>query len=373
MIRLGPEDRVLVRAPSWLGDFLMAEPFLRALFESRAEGARDPADLRISLAGPARFLELFEDRFPGVRRIPLTTATEVGPAIEPEVWKGHDVAIFLDGSTRSVWRAIRAGIPRRVGWARGGRRWLLTDAVSPARELGRVPLGLGRAGRFPRYLPRPFASVCHELASLLGVQLYDVRPRIEVAELQRAAVRARMERLGANPDAPYLVVNVGARAGSAKAYPPESWAQVLAALAASGDVSGSDLLFLTGGPGEEERVEQVAASVSKDLGARVRAVDPPPRLGELAAWCAGARLTLTADGGVRHVAAAVGSPRVVLFGPTDPRHTAEVWPDEQHVRVEVDCGPCHRERCPLNGPNAHRCMTELDPQNVVQAVSAALS
>jgi heptosyltransferase-2 len=360
VIQLTSRDRVLIRMPSWLGDFIMAEPALRALIEQRA--LFDDA-APISLVAPAPFLELLDGRFDGVARIP---ARRDGDASD---WSGHDVAIFLDGSMRSVWRAIRAGIPNRVGWARGGRGLLLTDSVRPALERGATPVGLGRPGRWPRILPRPFGSVCHELVAAMGVPVFDVRPRLEVAERARESVRERIAAAGANPDEPFVLVNAGARPGSAKGYDPSQWARALDQL----EGPGSQRIFVVGGPGEEARVSATVEAARRE---HVHALlDPVAGLPELAAWCAAAELVMTTDGGTRHVAAAVGTRQVVLFGPTDPRHTADVWESERHQRVEVDCGPCHRERCPVVGELHHVCMTGIRPEDVasVGAGSAAPS
>jgi len=91
----------------------------------------------------------------------------------------------------------------------------------------------------------------------------------------------------------------------------------------------------------------------------------------LAAWCRRARLFVCTDGGPRHVAAAVGARQVVLFGPTDPRHTSEHANDESPLREVVPCGPCHRERCPLTGSEEQQCMQLLWPRQVAAAIAAA--
>src|SRR5262249_21206353 len=154
--RLCGRERIAVRAPSWLGDFVAAEPALRALFEL-AQRANDGRGL--AFVAPERYLRLLEGRFPRVPRNPL------GPSRAESVadWRERDVALLLDGSMRSAVLAARAGVPVRAGFASGGRSLLLTHGLVPARERGGVPIGLGRSGRPPRRLPRPFAAACAEL------------------------------------------------------------------------------------------------------------------------------------------------------------------------------------------------------------------
>ena len=105
MSRFAPGNRVLVRLPSWLGDFVMAEPVVRAIHDRLLAEGR-PEDLTLVARKP--FFELIAGRFEGVRRCALPES--------PDDWRGHDLALFLNGSWRSPWTALLAGIPARVGW-----------------------------------------------------------------------------------------------------------------------------------------------------------------------------------------------------------------------------------------------------------------
>lgn len=344
-----PPHRVLVRAPSWLGDFVACEPVLRAL--ERRYAANGCAE-RITIAAPAPFLELLGPRYESVRRI----AAPRGVDPDPRAWRGHDVALLLDGSFRSAWAVIRAGIPERIGWSSGARDALLTCAARPAFERGATPLGLGVPGRGRRRLPRPFAAACVELACLAGLDVADRVPRIEPDLAAVARVRSRLARRGIDSDAAFLALNAGGRAGSSKCADPA----VLARLALESRMP----IVIVCGPGEE-------ANARATLGALrdARAVlldDPPPDLVELVAILSLSAACVTADSGPRHLARALGKPLTVVFGPTDPRHTAEHVGVERHVRIEVDCGPCHREHCPLDGDRERACMRHaLDRRSVV--------
>jgi heptosyltransferase-2 len=346
---LRPSDRVLVRVPSWLGDAVLAEPAIRAL-----AGRVGAANL--SLAGPEPFTALLANEHPGVATLPARDVAE---------WRGHDVAVLFTNSFRSAWYTLRAGIPRRVGWAREGRAPLLTDAARPAREAGRTPLQLGCHGRWPRHLPRPFGASCNELIGLLGVGVAGVRPRLAP---DARALERRDERLvgfGLASDDAYVVANVGARDGSAKGYPATHWARALDALREHCDLP----VLLACGPGEEPVAVEVARAARHGLHL---CVDPIAGLSELLALFVGARLALSADAGPRHLAVAAGTPLVTVAGPTDPRHTADHLGCTRLLRERVDCGPCHLERCPLDGARHHACMRRVDPAAVAAAALARL-
>ena len=354
-----PRERVLLRLPSWLGDLVACEPVVRAFARRWAE---DGAPERLTLAAPARLLALFDGRFEAARRL----ATDRGTGPGARAWRGHDLALLLDGSTRSAWRAFAAGIPRRVGFARGAKGLLLTDAIVPARELGATPPGLGRAGRFPRWLPRPFGSACAELAALLGVPVVDRAPRLEVDERARTEALARLARGGLREGEPFVLANAGSRPGSAKGLPPEVLARALDALAEELALP----VVLACAPGEQARARETALRCAR---ARTLLLDEPPSpLAELVALSSLARLVVGADGGARHVAVAVGTPVVAVCGPTDPRHTAEHLARTRVVRVEVPCGPCHREVCPIARDGERACFRRVDAGEVAAAALGLL-
>ena len=352
MTRLHARDRVLLRLPSWLGDFVATEPVVRCLHAHFVALGRPE---QLSLAAPAPLLALFEERFEGARRLVITKNTE------GQGWRGHDWALLFNGALRSAWAAWRAGIPRRIGSSKGCRAPLLSLAVQPAREHGGTPLGLGRPGGWPRPLPRPYSGVCIEMASLLGLEIARQRPLLIPTEAARWSARRRLARAGVGAKSPLVLVNVGAREDSSKAWRDDSWAALVEQLALRSRLP----IFLSCGPGEEARVEAVLRRVTQP-GVQPL-LEPVAELQELLALCSLAHAVVCTDGGVRHVARATGAPTVVLFGPTDPRHSANHNGRERHLRVLVECGPCHLEVCPLVGPRAHACMREISIEAVVEA------
>lgn len=383
MTPLDPADRTLIVLPAWLGDFVQSEPVVAALASWSAERASQGG--RLGLCGPRRFLELLDGRFPAVER--LDDQLLRSPHGLRGAW---DTALLLRGSFRSAWLAWRLGARRRVGWSRDLRGWLLTDRMAPARELGRAPragAGAARRGPFPRYLPRPFGATAVELAGALGVLVGRRAPRLLVTPSASSRAALRLAQLGL-ATRPFVVANVGGRPGSTKALPATFWVRTLAHLREleHGPGGRQRALLLVCGPGEVERLERVRAGL-EELGVEgVRAfADPPPTLPELAAVAERSAGFLTPDSGPRHLAAAVGAPLAVAFGPTDPRHTA---PERSAPRVlelaaSVPCGPCHAERCPLEGrvrdqrpaadPAQLACWGSLEPEAFAAVGRAAFA
>jgi 3-deoxy-D-manno-octulosonic-acid transferase/heptosyltransferase-1 len=90
-------------------------------------------------------------------------------------------------------------------------------------------------------------------------------------------------------------------------------------------------------------------------------------LRELAALYKKAAIVVTTDSGPMHLAAAVGTPVVALFGPTDPARTGPYGAGHRVIRTGVSCSPCFRKQCPHP-----RCMTEISVDAVFDAVREKL-
>lgn len=348
------DERVVVRLPSWLGDFVMAEPALRALDSALPRG-------NLSLIGLAPHLELLARRFPTARRVVLAARDADAPAH----YAGHDLALLCTGSFRSAWAAFRARVPRRVGFARDGRGFLLTDTLAPARERGGVPLGLGRAAGGRRWLPRPLTRSLAELLGLLGVPLAHTEPRLDVEPEALARARARRAAGGLDPDAPFVLVHAGARAGSSKGVEPSLWER-----GARGLLAHRELAFVfAAGPGEEASL----GALGPLTGMRKLLLEAPVAgLAEVLGHSAEAELIWSGDTGPRHLARALQRPAVIVTGPTDPRHCGESE-RERVLWTRLECAPCHREVCPLAGSEQLRCQRLHDPAALVSGTLELLA
>lgn len=372
------DARLAVWMPRWLGDCVMAEPVLAEL--RRRFGAR------LTILAPRAFWDVLgfgADAEGDGATGALGAASHWVPAGDvaavEEALRGADAVLLLRGSLRSAWRAWRAGVRQRIGFARDGRGALLTDAMVPARRSVAIPFGLGMPpGRFRvahhggpdtvggqfkerfgsrigkrRFLVRPFGDDVVELAAMVGVRVERVAPRVPVRADWAARVDARLAAWGLGRDVRFTLVNVGGRADSAKAYP--NWGAVVRALVAAGE-----RVVLVTGPGEEARCDQVAPDPHVHVWA-----DPTCTLGELAALGARARVALTTDGGPRHVLAAAGARLIVLFGPTSPHHTAAHLQRTRSLIGHAPCAPCHRETC--HHTPALACFAAIDPKELVAA------
>jgi heptosyltransferase-2 len=319
----------------------MATPALAAL-RAAHPGAEIVAEGRPYLAGLVRGIAEVDAFLPEARgtraRVRALRA------------KRFDLAVLLPDSVRTALAPRLARIPVRAGYARDPlRRALLTHALAPPRAGGRrMPISMiERYLRITRALGCPDAG--HETS--LGVE-----------PAAREAARKRLAEAGVAPGARTLVVTPGASFGSSKLWPPAHFAAAADAIARRHGLAP----VLAPGPGEEALAREIARTMQEP--AAVLA-DPPTSLAELAALVAGAALHLGNDTGPRHIAVAVGTPTVVLIGPTDPRHTAHQLARQRVLREDVPCSPCGLKACPID----HRCMTRIAPERAVAAAAELLA
>lgn len=300
----------------------MATPLLRALKTAWPK-------TRIVAAGKAPYAKLLEGLDSVDRFIALDGEVPDHLALTEA---GADLALILPNSWSSAIAASRARIPLRIGRRHQGRRVLLSKALPP------IP---GAA---------PMTELYADFLPALGL------PR----EIGAAELVAPIETRTPLPESKhYLAVAPGAAFGPSKKYPQTMLVQALTQLS---EVHGFHPILL-GSPNERAELEELAERlpVSASLTA-----PGDHGLDEAKALIHKASVILAMDNGARHMAAALGTPQVVLYGPTHPQWSAHALEKTTILRRdELDCLNCHHKICPLSN---HPCMTRITPETVVHAV-----
>lgn len=341
---------VLVVLPTWVGDYVMATPALRALRarfpHSRMVLLGDP-NLR-PLAEGNPWMDEWIDWSAKRDRNPL--ARSFRKLVGRLRRERFDLAVLLPNSFRAAAMAWLAGARRRVGYDRDGRGWLLTDRIAPTNL---------RDGRFQ---PMPLVEHYAELIRPLGCDHPGHDLKLATSPAGDAVVEQRLARLGIAARRPLVVISPGARYGASKLWESRGFAAVGDRLVEKYGAA----VVVTCGPGEEG----IALSIGVDMEQSGHVLhDPLLSLGELKSLIARADLMLCTDAGPRHIAKAFGKPVVAVFGPTHPEWTSTNYPLERIVRIDVDCGPCQQRVCPLGH---HKCMRDLPAQAVLAAAEELL-
>ncbi len=355
---LRPENwrKVLVRAPNWLGDVIMATPAF-ARIRSWAIGAELVCGLRPGHRPILGGSKSFDRLLPLPARKGLRGFRAEVRTLRKE---GFDAVVLFPNSVSSALSATFAGIGVRVGYTRGRRLWITHGLRAKTRKRRRI------GGRGPRREPIPMIDYWFALLDALGMPEVEPKPILRVTGEEEEAAREKLGELGLAPRGRLLLLNPGAAFGPTKLWSPERWAALGAALAS--DLGEGDLVLILTGPGEDRLAEAILRDLPPGLPIRA-ALDPPIPLGPLKAVVRRAELMVTTDSGPRHIAVAFDVPHVVLMGPTHPGYTARNLEFATVLRKEVDCGPCHLQTCPLD----HRCMEGLETAEVLAACRETLT
>ena len=333
--------RVLLVAPAWVGDAVMAHALVRVL------AADDPA-LQLEVVAPPATAPVFERmaEVDAVHRLEVDHG-ELGIGRRYALGRslarvGFDRALVLPNSFKSALLPWFARIPVRTGFVGEARRGLLNDA----RHLDRATL--------PRMVDRFVALAREERASLPPAP----RPRLE---RDAAAAGALRQRLGLTGSGPILACAPGAEFGPAKRWPAEHFASLLAGRLAAG---GGEV-WLLGSAGDAELTARIRAAVPAGVAPRVHDLAGRTRLTEAVDLLGEADAVLTNDSGLMHVACALERPVLAVYGSTSSAFTPPLGARVRTLSLDLECSPCFQRTCPL-GHTA--CLRDLTPA----AVGAAL-
>jgi heptosyltransferase-2 len=331
---------ILVIPYMWIGDFVRCHSvvgLLRKRFPDR------PVDmLATTLCAP------LADYMPGLRKavlvdlprgsIALAQQKLLAERLKPE---GYGTALIMPRTWKSALAPFLAGIPERTGFFGEGRLMLLNDLRFGERKL-------------PRMIDR-----CASLALPRGAELPNKwpAPQLKVAPAEIAAWRT--SRGLAEDGHPVVAIAPGA-VGSSKRWPSTAYAAVVRQLLADGFA-----VWVLGGPDEKA----LAAEIVGDTPARNLTGHD---LRDAILALASAAVTIANDSGLLHVAAALGTPAIGIFGPTSPWHWAPLNPLAATIETtsKLSCRPCHKPSCRFGH---HRCMREIAPEEVIAAARRAVA
>ncbi len=323
--------RLVVRAPNWLGDAVMALPAIAAV---RAHFG----DAGLVIAAPGSVSPLFLEQTAAAAEA-VVTLDRRRESAQIQALRA-DAVLLLPNSLGSAWRARKAAVKERWGYATSGRRWLLTRAVAR-----------------PRAVIHQVEYYC-TLVRGLGIDVGDAVPRLMPRDQTLARADAVLAGAGWRQGEPLVGFAPGAAYGHAKRWPPERVAAVMKAVADRGA-----LPVLVGAAGDRDTGRAIESSLPRGT----RIVDLIGRT-DLAAFIgvtARCAAFVSNDSGAMHVAAALGVPLTAIFGPTNERVTAPAGPGPRHVILrDVFCRPCMLRECPID----HRCMKRIHIDDVLASI-----
>jgi heptosyltransferase-2 len=333
-------ERILIVAPSWVGDAILSEPLVAVLREPFAEPFVDVlappwcAPVYARMRGVGHIIE----NPLGHGELGLKRRRELAREVRS---REYTRAFILPNSFKSALIPWLAGIPRRIGYAAEGRRALLTEA----RRLD------------PKALPR---LVDRFVALVVPKGRLIPTPPAPVLVPNASNAFAAMRALTLSTHRPIAILCPGAEYGPAKRWPAEHFIALARRLLDEGYA-----VWLLGSPNDQPVALPIAAAV-----AAVRDLTGRTDLGTAIDLLSLASVVVSNDSGLMHAAAAVGRPLVALFGSSSPDYTPPLSPLAHIAKIDIVCSPCFQRECPLGH---FKCMRELDVEVVHDLARKALA
>ncbi|MGR3177694.1 MAG: lipopolysaccharide heptosyltransferase II [Candidatus Anammoxibacter sp.] len=337
-------DKILIRLPNWVGDVVMATAAFRCIrdnFPSAKISVICKPYVKLILKDSPWFDEFieYEDNL-DVTIKGYGSYKNLTKRLRKEE---YDLGFIFPNSFSSALMFWFAGVKRRIGYARDARGILLTDGLKRPMENGKFK---------PGYMADYYLELCY----IAGCKKESSRPELFFSKECKSKLEQVLSKCGIPDKKQTILVNPGAAYGSSKCWTISGFAEVVDLLNRRFDCN----ILLISGPGETELSNDIKMACATNV-YNLTNNDIPLDL--LKPLIKKSSLLLTVDSGPRHFAVALGTPTVVLTGPTDLRYTETAWESGRVICNDVECGPCHKKTCPTD----HKCMEGISSQRVVEA------
>jgi heptosyltransferase-2 len=333
---------ILIVPYMWIGDFVRCHTVVKLL---KARFPARPVDvLSTTLCAP------LADYMPELRqaivvdlprkRLSLKEHTALAARLRRE---SYGTALIMPRTWKAALAPFLAGIPERIGWVGEWRFGLVNDLRFGERKRPRMvdqcaALALPANATPPEHWPLPELRV----------------PPAEVAGWR--------ERLGLADNGKPIVALAPGAVGPSKRWPGAAYGDLARRLIAQGNE-----VWIVGSPAEAPLV-----SIIRDGAPEVRDLTGTDLRNAILALAA-ADVAVSNDSGLLHVAAAIGTPAIGIFGPTSPWHWAPLNPIAAAVQQTAEtlpCQPCHKPTCRMRH---HRCMRDISAEQVLEVTQRALA
>ena len=358
-------QRILVIRLDLIGDLVLSLTVVRALKRTYPEAQIDllaiPASAKVAENDPNLAQIIAYD--PNVWRRPKAL-------VQPKNWREaksllqrlrarhYDLAVSLYAEWAAV-LAVLSGAKRRVGFGAEGYPGFMTDSVP-----GGVP---GRRRHWSPLDDKHEVDYCLELAKAAGATLtpQDRIPHLDVNAQARQEIEQLLSREGVQPAKPLIACHVSSNNGQSKRWPIPYWATLLDRLIREEDAH----IVLTGTAADLPLIQEVIRRMREhpiNLAGKTT-------LAQLTALLQRVNLLISGDSGPLHMAVAVGTPLIGIYGPTNPSLGGPVSPDATVLRSHIWCSPCYNAKDPADCRFfTTQCMKDITPTYLYNVVREKL-
>lgn len=330
--------RILIVAPSWVGDMVMAQSLFITLKQQHPDCQIDVLAPPSTLALAARMPEVsLAIVMPAVRnKLGLMMRINLGKQLRQH---HYDQAILLPNTWKSALTPFFADIPLRTGYVGECRRGLLNDI----RHLDKTLLTQTVQRFVALAFPATVSGVPHCPAPVFA---------INTAQQQQLIAQYALPE-----NSKVLALCPGAEYGEAKRWPVTHYAQV-----ARQKINDGWQVWLLGSPKDQA----VAADINRLTNGGCVDFSGKTSLTDAVDLLSLADVIVSNDSGLMHVASALNRHLIALYGSSDPNFTPPLSDKAKIIYLGLPCSPCFKRECPLGHT---RCLTDISAEQVISQLS----
>ena len=333
---------IIVRMPNWIGDMVMATPILSDLRKAYPN-SRITAMCRSPICDLLKEDPEIDELFCFSKTSSFSRRSEKKNIIEKLRQGKYDLGILLTHSLSSAWWFWQGNVKTRLGYDCNGRRFFLSCAV---------PL--------PENVEKQHLVITYKnLLQPLGIPISGTAPRLFLSDKEVDSAKTLLKQHGITKETTLVGINPGATYGSAKCWLPERFRNVAQKLLSDPSVR---IVFFG-----DQQTAPLVKQICGGLGPRVVNLAGLTSLREVAALINLCDVLLTNDSGPMHIADALETEIVALFGSTNEIVTGP-YRKGKVIHKHVECSPCYQRTCPID----FRCMKKIHADEVYEAILGKL-
>ena len=338
--------RVVVRGTNWVGDSVMTLPALRALRRVLPD-----AEITLVVRPSAKGIFADCDFIDHLLIYDRRSAFSIPRQIKEWRQRHFDLAVLFQNAFEAALIPFLAGVPLRLGYATESRQALLTHPLS---------LPDWRSSRHEVFYYLYLITALEQLLFATS-EICEAVPdaSLQISEARKTEAENLLRVYGVREGEPVVALCPGSINSRAKRWPAEAYAALADRL-----IESHRQVLLIGSADETD----VTREVTRRMQQNPIVLTGKTSLDQITAVLSVVDLVVTNDTGPAHIAAALGRPTLVIFGPTNPLTTRPFAPEAEILRHPPDCAPCMLRDCPID----HRCMTAITVDEVFEHSQALL-
>jgi heptosyltransferase-2 len=334
---------ILIIAPNWIGDAVMTQPLLASLKTQYPNSKIDV--LASTWVAPiyracSEVNQVIEAKFEH-QQLQWSLRKQLAKELSG---KNYQACFVLPNSLKSALIPWLANIPFRIGYRGELRYGLINMALDNPSKIDRPPM-------VQHYLA--LSGILSE--QKIDLSNHDLIPKLNVSDAAKQSVNTQFNNDNIQPGDIYVLCP-GAEFGATKRWPSSHFAQLAQKIIGS---SPSNQVILLGGKGDQVLAQEICVAAKENR--RIHNWCGKTSLDEAIALIGMSKAVISNDSGLMHIAAALKTPQIAIFGSSDPAHTPPLSEKAKVIWLHLPCSPCHKRECPLGHL---KCLNDILPEQV---------